>query len=150
MAGTSLRGAITNLLNPSSQAEKILGKLGVTVDGHGRRYAPARQHRAAVRAVRVVGWRCDGDLRAARRSWHASARIQLGAKVSRTTPRSLENAEGAAADMAETQQKGLVGSMTRLTSAVDTLMIRFGERLEPMVGTLVDQVCGLRHLADGL
>ena len=44
--------------------------------------------------------------------------------------------------MAETQQEGLVGSMTRLSSAVDTLMIRFGEQLAPTVKTLVDRFVG--------
>ena len=140
-AGTSLRGAITKLLNPSSQAEKILDKLGVTVTNTAGDMLPLdnivqqfeQSGLSAGDAMAIFGQRAGPGM---------LALVSSGSKGLKDYTRELENSEGAAAKMAETQQEGLVGSMTRLSSAVDTLMIRFGEQLSPMIGKIVDKFVG--------
>ena len=141
LAGTALRGSITKLLNPSAQAEKILDKLGVTVTNTAGDMLPLdkivqqfeQSGLSAGDAMAIFGQRAGPGM---------LALVSAGSKGLTEYTKELENAEGAAAKMAETQQEGLVGSMTRLSSAVDTLMIRFGEQLAPTVGMLVDRFVG--------
>ena len=141
LAGTALRGSITKLLNPSAQAEKILDKLGVTVTDTAGDMLPLdkivqqfeQSGLSAGDAMAIFGQRAGPGM---------LALVSSGSKGLTEYTKELENAEGAAAKMAETQQEGLVGSMTRLSSAVDTLMIRFGEQLAPTVKTLVDRFVG--------
>ena len=141
MAGTALRGAISKLLNPTKDAEKAIDRLGVSVTDSTGAMRPfdeivgqfEESGLSAADAMKIFGQRAGPGM---------LALVSAGSKGLTDYTRELENAEGAAAAMAETQMEGLVGSMTELSSAVDTLMIRFGERLAPTVGMLVDRFVG--------
>ncbi len=144
MAGTGLRGVITKLLNQSGPASVAMQRLGEsigqttinTTDAAGKMLPLEsivaqfeRSGLSAADAMKIFGQRAGPAM---------LALVSEGSKGLADYTLELEGAEGAAAQMAQTQQEGLVGSMTRLSSATDTLMIRLGEQLAPTVGRVVD------------
>jgi len=66
----------------------------------------------------------------------------------------INNADGAAASMADTMMDNLQGSITILQSAVDGVKISFGERLSPYVRGLADWLTGqmpeVEQMLDGM
>ena len=142
MAGTSLRGMLTKLLNPSNAAAGAMERLGINVTDASGEMRPFNsivadfEHSGltAADAMLIFGQRAGPGM---------LALVSQGAGSLEGLTANLENAEGAADKMAQTQQEGLVGSMTRLGSATDTLMIKLGEQFAPTVGIVVDGIVDL-------
>ena len=107
LAGTALRGAITKLLNPSAQAEKILDKLGVTVTNTAGDMLPLdtivqqfeQSGLSAGDAMAIFGQRAGPGM---------LALVSAGSKGLTEYTKELEHAEGAAA--ARWQRRSRKGS----------------------------------------
>ena len=139
--GTALRNIYSTLMTPSKNLTDLTDKYGISIHNAEGEMHPFHE---------ILGQFNDRGVESGevmklfgKRAGPAMlALLATGQVALQDYTKELENSEGAAAKMAETQQEGLVGSMTRLSSAVDTLMIRFGEQLAPTVGMLVDRFVG--------
>jgi len=129
LGGTSLRGSIAELLNPSKEAADLLERLGVTaLDGAGkmRPLSDIIQElgdsgATAGELLEIFGKRGTGMIKL----------VQGGADKLRDFTRELENAGGTAQRVAEIQMEGYKGQMTKLSSATEGFRIALGERLLP-------------------
>jgi TP901 family phage tail tape measure protein len=126
MAGTTLRGVITGLLNPTAEAAKILDELGVNaVDSSGQLIPLADiveqlgdAGATTGELMQIFGQRAGPGL---------AALLSQGAGALREqTQLGLESA-GTAADIASIQMEGLGGAVTELGSAFEGLKIALFE-----------------------
>ena len=139
MGGTALRGAITKLINPSREGAAILEKLGIKALDSSGKMLPLEtiveqlgaSGLTAGEAMEIFGQRAGPGM---------LALVSQGAPALRELTASIQDSDGAAAAMAETQQKGLVGAMTQLTSATGNLLIILGDQFAPLVSTLAGYV----------
>ncbi len=143
MAGTALRGAITKLLNPSTEAAATMAELGISAtDSTGRllpldqiieQLAPHADKTGAI--MQIFGQRAGPAM---------SALVSQGADALREMTAALEESGGTAEEIAEKKLAGLTGAWTRLQSAVEGILIEIGERLAPVLeriaGVLTDTV----------
>ena len=145
-AGTTLRGVLGKLAAPSNEATEIFERLGkrigqttIHVENAEGEMLPLvdilaqleQSGLSAGDAYTIFGQRAGPGLMALLRQGSGALSEFTG---------ELERADGAADDMANTQMRGLVGSMTRLDSTVDTLSVRMGDVMAPAVATVVDWI----------
>jgi TP901 family phage tail tape measure protein len=125
MAGTGLRGALLSLLQPTPAAAAALERLGLTVDQvnpktHSLTEVLRRLGEAGLgagEAVEIAGKRGGTAL---------LVLAQNADKVERLTE-TLNNAEGAASDMAATMSDNLIGASKRLVSVMTEIAISVGQ-----------------------
>lgn len=137
MAGTSLRGAITRLLNPTNEAAELMQALGVTAtDAHGRllpldqileQLAPHAENAGAF--MEIFGQRAGPGM---------MALVGQGVEKLRELTRELENSAGIAQKVADVQMQGLMGSWLELESAAEGLAIAVGDALSPALSGVLD------------
>jgi TP901 family phage tail tape measure protein len=122
MAGTTLRGSISRMLNPSSEAKKIMSQLGLAfTDAHGR-LLPLNQ------VIEQLAPHADNagvflELFGDRAGPGMAALVSQGAGALRQLTLELENAGGTAQKIAEAQMKGFNGMIKRLVSVFEALQI---------------------------
>ena len=126
MAGTSLRGAISRLLNPTSEAQKILDELGITaLDASGK----IRPLNEIIQMLEESG-ATTGQIMQLFGQYAGpgmSALVSQGSDALRSLTSELENSGGTAQKIADKQLEGLNGSLKRLQSAFEGLMITIAE-----------------------
>lgn len=140
MAGTSLRGAITRLLNPADDAAAILEKLGLNateadgsligLDEIVRTLADSGATTGEM--MKIFGQRAGPAM---------AALVSQGADALVNQTQTALDSTGKAAEIAETQMEGLSGSFTELRSASEGLKISLfesgaGRIAEGMVDTM--------------
>ena len=131
MAGTSLRGAITRLVNPTNKVSAALRANGIiTTDATG-------QLLPMVDIVQQLGERSvsTGDMMAIfgmRAGPALMGLVSQGHESIRKLSGELENAGGIASRVASIQLEGLNGAFIRFKSAAEGMMIEVGEKLAPM------------------
>lgn len=138
MAGTTLRGAIAQLLKPSREAQKIFDDLGVTVttaEGNLRPFAEIIEDlqpiaNDATKILTIFGRRASG----------ISTILQRGAPEFSKFADTLRNSVGRAAEVAEAQMKGLSGAIIRMRSAVEGAVLEIGNQLSPTLIEAADAV----------
>ena len=150
MAGTALRGAISRLLSPTSESEKILHRLGITALDSAGNLLPLNkiieqlEKSGATTAdiLTIFGDRAGPGI---------SSLVDQGAESLRELTKELENSGGTAQSIADKQLEGLNGSLKRLQSAFEGLMItiadsglldaatRLIDRLTESVGKLAER-----------
>lgn len=126
MAGTSLRGAITRLLAPTNQIQKVLDKLGVTVTNSAGEMLPL---------VNIIEQLEDAGASTAdmmtlfgQRAGPAMAAVMSqGSDALRDFTTLLEDSGGTAESVATIQMEGMKGAWIELKSAAEGLMIAIGE-----------------------
>lgn len=149
MAGTSLRGAIIRLLDPSNEAKKALAKYNITVkDATGKmkpfveilkQFAP---HAKNVQLfAEVFGQRAGPGM---------VNLVGQGSEALARFTRELRNAEGTTKRIAEIQMQGLRGAFIEAKSAAEGLAIALGESgLGKALESLVDGVAGATRKLTG-
>ena len=142
-AGTGLRGMIAALVKPSTEAQQVLDKLGVSVNDSTGKMRPLAD------ILGELGEKNDGFDAAANMVQIFGREVQASAMVLSGVGKegldqftvSLENAEGAAGTMAKTMMKGLKGALTEFKSAMEGLFIAMGDSgLLDIVERLTDGV----------
>ena len=126
MAGTSLRGALSRLANPTGKAAEILADLGVqTKDAQGELLPMAdiidnlgESGATTGQLLEIFGDRAGPAM---------EALVSQGGDALRDLTADLENAGGTAEQMADTQLEGLNGQMRLLMSAAEGLAIAVAE-----------------------
>lgn len=126
MAGTSLRGAISRLLNPTGEAADVMRRLGIeATDADGNLVSLE----AIVSQLETSGAStADMMLLFGQRAGPAmSALVSQGSDALRDLTANLRDSEGAAETLADIQMEGLTGAMRRLRSAAESLAISFAD-----------------------
>jgi TP901 family phage tail tape measure protein len=144
MAGTSLRGAISRLLNPTTQVTAALDKLGIKVTDSSGKLLPLDE------IVQQLGdsGATTGDymtIFGQRAGPAMAALVSQGADSLRNLTSTLEQSGGTAENIAKTQFEGFTGAMITLKSAFEAAMIAIAEsglleRGTALVQGLVDVV----------
>lgn len=156
--GTYLRNTLKNLYTPTDDAAKALQELNVETresDGSVRDFQEVLQD---------LGDALDGMSEGDRLTYMsrifdtrtisaANALIENSGERFDELSEAIENAGGAAQQMADTQLNTLEGKMTIFKSAMEGLSISFGELLLPMLTQFVEKVTSvvdwLNHLDEG-
>jgi TP901 family phage tail tape measure protein len=137
MAGTSLRGAITRLLNPVGKAKDTLAELGVTVLDASGGMVPfvdivAQLEKSGItagQAMQVFGQRAGPAM---------LALISQGSEALREMTTELENSGGIAANIAAKQMDTFAGTMAELKSVLEDAAIELGTVMAPALRNFVD------------
>lgn len=146
MAGTSLNTIMTRLATNTSGAQDALTDLGVAfydekgnansfasvMEGLRKATADMSQEEKSALANKIAGTEAQKGLLAI---------INASEKDYKSLTEAINSAsegEGKASEMAQTMMDNLSGSITYLKSALEGLMIKFGEALIPMIKNVVD------------
>ncbi len=146
MAGTSLRGAVTRLLNPSKEAGKVLDELGINVFDAAGKMIPfvdiVRQFETvgleAADAMTIFGLRAGPGM---------LALVSQGADALEELRDKMLESGGTAQRIADVQLATLQGQFTLLKSAVEGAALELGAALMPV---LLDLIELLRPLVAGI
>ncbi|MEP0846074.1 MAG: phage tail tape measure protein [Phycisphaerae bacterium] len=145
MAGTTLRGAILSLTQPSAEAKKKLAELGVsTMDSAGnfRGLADIIDDMNAGLAGMGSGKRLEaiGTIFDARQAAGFAELLTQGGERLRQFTAALGSAGGTAERIAQTQLNTLTGTTVILTSALEGLGISVGEAFSGVLRVAIGQV----------
>ena len=141
-AGTALRGIIASLQNPTGQTAKALETLGLTVDDvnpsmHSLTDILRTLQEAGMdssQAMQLVGTAAGPAL---------IALMSQGSEGLAEFTEQLENADGAAARMAETMTDNLYGRIQEMKSAFEEVALTIYDNIQPALEWLVEQIKGL-------
>ena len=139
LAGTALRGAITHLLNPTSEAAEILEALGVSATDSSGELLPLVD---IVSQFETVGLSA-GDAMAVfgqRAGPGMLALIEQGSAGLERLTVAMEQSGGTAERIAKIQLDTFSGQMTLLKSAVEGVALSIGESLTPTLERLVKRI----------
>lgn len=147
-AGRGLRMAMLTLLDPSSDAQRVLERLNVTVsDGAGgiRNFVSILEELEAAGAT-------IADLEALFGTEAITGILAITSAGSESVQRFadvIRDSAGTAAEQAETQMRGFMGSLKELRSAVEGLAIAIGESgvLEWFTGLAKNLAGAIREMA---
>ena len=149
MAGTSLRGALARMLNPTKQAAGTMEELGIALTDAAGRVLPlgdvldqlAPHAEDAGLMMELFGQRAGPAM---------SALLSQGGDALRELTGELEAAGGSAERIAAVQMEGFNGQMRALRSAFEGLQIAIGESgLLEFATSLVERFAGMvRGLSD--
>ncbi len=139
MAGTGLRGAITRLLNPSGEAQKVIERLGIQILDSAGDMLPfvdivgqlEKSGLSAGDAMEIFGQRAGPAM---------LALVGQGSEALRKLTGEMENSGGTAERIALRQLDTFSGSMTLLKSQVESVALQLGETLAPRLRALVERV----------
>lgn len=144
MAGTSLRGAITRMLNPTKQVREAMAQYNLTFkDAHGA-LLPLDQiikelephAKDAGLMMRLFGLRAGPGM---------MVLVQQGHKAMEDFTATLKASGGTAEKIANVQMKGLMGQWRFMTSSVNNLAIAIGDALTPRVQVLLSKLGDLAN-----
>lgn len=146
--GTYLRNTLKNLYTPTTDAAKALNELGVrtqTADGRIIDFQDVLQDLGGALDNLTEGDRIEYMSRIfdTRTISAANALIANSGERWNELAGAIDNAGGAAEQMAETQLDNLEGKLTIFKSAMEGLMISFGELLLPVVTDIVEGITGI-------
>ena len=133
--GTALRGAMSKLLNPTSAAQKVLDKLGISAVTSTGALRPLHDivgqfeevGLEAGDAMRIFGQRAGPGM---------LALVSQGSDALVNLTGELKNAEGTAQKTADIMGGGLWGAMKKIQSIVESAYISLGQRFGPAVEKL--------------
>lgn len=141
-AGTALRNIIASLQNPTGQTAKVLKELGLTADDvnpsmHSLTDILKTLEEAGMdssQAMRLVGTAAGPAL---------IALMSQGSEGLAEFTEQLENAEGAAKDMAATMTDNLQGRIQEMKSAFEEAALTIYDSIQPALEWLVEKIKGL-------
>lgn len=152
MAGTALRGALTSLMTPTSEARDILASYGITA----AEVNPEINSLSEIIDVLGNSGISSADAMALFGDRAGPAMLTLLAAGSQSIDEytaSLEDCDGVAQEMAETMEGGAGGAFRQLEGQVETLSITFGDLIAdaimPVVVAIGDMADWLSHLDEG-
>lgn len=130
-AGTALRGALSRLANPTSEATDRLAALGITAD----QVNPATNEFSDILDILGEAGMSTADAMEIFGDRAGPAMLSLVGKRDQVDELadSLENAGGAAATMAEQQLDTMEGALKLLGSAIESVELEIGGALAPAI-----------------
>lgn len=154
-AGTTLRGGLTQLLNPSEKTSKLMEKMGVKVtDANGKFVGLSgviKNLNSSMRGMtdaqkvatlsQIVGTEAASGF---------LTLMQAGpAKIDGMTA-SLKNSAGASAETAAQMKAGIGGTFQNLQGAIETFAITIGTALIPAIQAVATWLTNLTNWFNGL
>ncbi len=126
MAGTTLRGAINALINPTSQEQQAMDALGVSALDAANNLIPLHEvvlqleqsGAGAAEILEIFGLRAGPGM---------AALVSQGSEALRELTQELRTSQGVADEIAKVQMEGLNGAMLKLKSAAEGLLIAVGD-----------------------
>lgn len=150
MAGTTLRGTLSALLNPTNQEATALARLGVATKDAAGGILPLADiieqledsGATAGEVLEIFGDRAGPGMKSL---------IDQGSDALRDLIKSLEQSGGSAQHVADVQMQGFNGAMLRLKSATEGMMIAIGDsglldRLTDFAHGIAEWVSGFKAL----
>jgi len=139
-AGTAIRNMISDLVNPSNEAAKLMAELGIRITDVSGKLLPLadiidqfkKANIGVAEAFTIWGQRASDVL----------PLLAAGGDKIRSLTQDLQGAEGAAKRMADTMRRGVGGAWEEFTGSLETLGIAIGKLLAPAIEAL------LRHGID--
>nr|WP_325297160.1 phage tail tape measure protein [uncultured Dysosmobacter sp.] len=147
MAGTSLKTALANLSAPTDQMAAVMDKYGISLtDSQGN----MRSLKDVIDTLRkTMGKLSETEKTAAASTLFGKeamsgmlAIINASDEDYQKLVESINNADGAAQEMADTMLDNLAGSMTLLQSAAEGVKLTIGQRLSPYLRQFVTWLTG--------
>lgn len=130
MAGTTLRGVLNGLQNPTKVAQRELNRLGISLE----QIKPSNWEKNGESLASVLDMMAQKGLTAANVGKVFTQRVALGyLALAAQTPKlkglteQYQNAEGAADRMSRTMDDNLNGALLRMGSALEHVVVRVGE-----------------------
>ena len=144
-AGTTLRGALTNLAKPTKAAQKVMNELGLEffnakgemkpfgeiVGELNTKFAGLTQEQKQAALTTLFGKNAMSGM---------LSLIDQGPEKYNNLTKSLINSDGAAKDMAETMNSGLGGALEEMSGALETAAIVVGDALAPTISALAGKI----------
>lgn len=149
-AGTALRGAITNLVNPTSDASALMGELGLSVVNADGSMKPFKQTMDELRG-KFKGLSEEQQTQYATTLFGKEAMAGMLAIINASESdytkltKATRDYNGEAKRMADTMEDNLKGELTKLKSQLEALGIQTAEVLAPSLRKLVKS---LQNLAE--
>ena len=143
MAGTTLRGAISKMLDPTKKAATAMESLGLWSEKSGSAFTDSKGRLKPLNEIVELLGKSGATtsdymtLFGQRAGPGMAALVSQGAKSLRGLTSDLEHSGGTAKRMADKQMQGLNGQMLKLKSAAESLAIAIGD------SGLLDMVTGL-------
>ena len=147
-AGTTLRGALTRLTDPSKEASGIMKQLGLNISDTEGNMLPfndiMNQLRSSTKKLSK-----EQQMQAISTIFGKEAMSGMMAILNTSTDdfanytNELINSNGAGKTMAETMQGNLKGSLTKLKSALEGVGIQISERLIPSIQKMAEKINNL-------
>ncbi len=141
-AGTSLRGALTRLANPSKDAVALMEDLGINMfDANGQMYPMAEIIK--ILQSTFSGLTDEQKQQAVATLFGQNAMSGMLSLINSAPgefsnlQKSLEASDGSAREMADTINSGLSGSIEGLMGSIETLSINISKTLAPHLDKLV-------------
>ena len=148
--GTALRGILIKLMTPSASLEAITGKYSIALKDVSGNLLPLNEILGEFNAKGVKSEEVLAHF-GARAGPAMLALLAEGGESLRGYAENLEDVGDAAKIMAETQQEGIVGVMTNMSSAASTLSIIIGRELEPAFTVFAESATeGMRWLGENI
>lgn len=154
-AGTSLRAAITRMVNPTSEAAGIMEQLGISItnsDGSMKSLNEVMQ----ILRTSFSGLTEEQKAQAASILFGQEAMSGMLAIINSsdkdfdTLTEKINNADGAAEKMAETMMDNTAGAIEQMRGSLETLGITFGDILAPMISSVAQSIQAFADWLNGL
>ncbi|WP_291726168.1 phage tail tape measure protein [Bernardetia sp.] len=159
VATTALSTAMAKFAKPTAEMKELFGKLGISMfDAKGEfvgmpnmilQLTKASENmtpkmRTMINSTVFGAMAVKNGVSLMNATYKdANGTVLKGAAAMEAYTKVLENSEGAAKRMADMQLNNLAGSFTKLQSATDGLLIRIGDKLEPIIKQVVDRFTSL-------
>lgn len=153
LAGTSLRGTLTQLLNPSEKDAAVMAELGLRVNDAAGNFVGfadiveqfSKSGAKTSQILQILGQRAGPGLQAL---------VSIGAESIRQFEERLKFADGIARQIATTMTDNVYGAAIQLTSAMEGLAITVGDPLlnatRSVLGIITDLVRGFNNFFQAL
>lgn len=144
-AGTTLRSALTDMINPTKQAQKMMDEYGISITNTDGTMKPLLEVMQMLRE-KMGGLSESEQAMAASTIFGQRAMSGMLAIINASEGdfnnliTQMNNVDGAAKNMAETMMDNFSGQITILKSSLEGLAIQFGEILLPQLSNFVSKV----------
>lgn len=149
MAGTSLRGAINGLLNPTAEEAKLMKDLAERMGGVNLQVKDSKGNfigfANVIKQLEKAGIRGEESLKlfGQRAGPGMQALVTQGSAALRSLTYELKNSGGTAERIAKDKEAGIGGALRRLKAGFEGLMVTLGKDFEPVVNAVAKALTAL-------
>lgn len=154
-AGTSLRAALTRMIDPTDEAESIMQKYGITLTNADGSMKSLGEVMVQLRS-KLGGLSEAEQAQAASALFGQEAMSGMLAIINasdtdfNTLTNSINNADGAAQEMAEVMMDNTAGAIEQMRGSLETLAISIGDILSPIIRACADVIRSFADWLNGL
>jgi TP901 family phage tail tape measure protein len=147
-AGTTLRGALTNLMNPSSEAAKAMQSIGFSAYNSQGKMKPLSDIIADLNSkTKGLSNQQRDQVVSTIMGTNALSGMQVllkdGSSNLDKLTASLKNSDGASKAMASTMQDNTKGSIEQMMGSIETAAIKIQTALAPTITNIANSITGL-------